>query len=80
MQVTIRQFVRSLQQALNEAGVQRSVQLGKGQCKDFEEYKKTTGFIAGLDAAGSLADQMLRQLEEKDRDDDLPPMAEGQGQ
>lgn len=74
MQVTLKQFVRNFQQACAQAGVERSIQLGKGQCKDLEEYKRSVGFIAGIDAASSLADQMLRQIEEADAGGDLPPM------
>lgn len=78
MQVTLKQFVKNFQIACEQAGINRSVQLGKGQCKDFEEYKRVTGFIAGLDAASQLADQMLRQLEEADEGENLPPMAGSQ--
>lgn len=77
MQVTIRQFVKDLQAGLNQLAVNRSIQLGKGQCKDHPEYMRAVGTIAGLDQAGGLADSMLRQLEEADRDADLPQMDDG---
>lgn len=79
MQVTIRQFVKDLQNGLNQAIVQKSVQLGKGQCADHAEYMRNVGIIAGYDGAATLADSMLRQLEEADRNEDLPPMT-GTGQ
>jgi len=82
MVLTLRQFVRDLQNALGQASGQRSLQLGKGSCKDFEEYKKITGMIAGLEAAGNIADQMLRQVEDAARESDgelpeMPPAGTG---
>lgn len=74
MQVTIRQFIKDFRQACGQHTIQRAIQLGKGQCKDFEEYKKHTGYIQGVEAAADLADQMLRQIEEAERDQDLPQM------
>ena len=75
MQVTLRQFVKDFQQGLQQAAFTEAAKLGKGQCKDFEEYKKITGIIAGYDRAGSLAAQMLESLEETDSDGDgLPEM------
>lgn len=79
MQVSIRQFVKDLQQGLNQAAMQKSLQLGKGQCKDHAEYMKSVGIIAGYDGAAQLADAMLRQMEEAERNEDLPPMT-GTGQ
>ena len=75
MQVTLRQFVKDFQQGLQQAAFNEAAKLGKGQCKDFEEYKKLTGIIAGYDRAGSLAAQMMESLEETDSDGDgLPEM------
>lgn len=76
MQVTLRVFVKELQQGLAQAAGQRSMQLGKGQCKDFEEYKKNVGYIAGLEAAIETADRMLRSLEDQAREgeNNLPEM------
>jgi len=73
----MRKFVKDLIQGLNQVGVNRAVQLGKGQCKDHAEYMKHVGFIAGLEQASALADNMLRQVEEADRDEDLPRMDGG---
>lgn len=77
MQVTLRQFVKDFRNACAQHGAQRSLQLGKGQCKDFEEYKKITGFIAGVEAAGDLANELLRQIEEADENESLPEMRTG---
>jgi hypothetical protein len=74
MQVTLRQFVKEFRQLVAQNVANNSMQLGKGQCKDMEEYKRKVGFNEGLEAAGSLADNMLRQLEEQDSQEDLPPM------
>jgi hypothetical protein len=76
MQVTIRQFVKDFKQACIQHSQQRALQLGKGQCKDIEEYKRHTGYIAGIEAAADLADQMLRQLEElvREKEDELEEM------
>lgn len=74
MQVTLRQFVKDLQDGLQRAAFNEAVKLGKGQCKDFEEYKKSTGIIAGYDRAGSLAGQMLQSLEDDSDGDGLPEM------
>ena len=76
MQVTLRRFVKDFRSVVAQNAVQKSVQLGKGQCKDMEEYKKNVGWIAGLEAAGELAEQMLRQMEEAtdDSGDGLPEM------
>ena len=74
MQVTIRQFVKDLSQGLGQASLAESVKLGKGQCKNHEEYKLHVGIIAGYDRAAVLADQMLRQVEETEHDESLPTM------
>lgn len=78
MQVSLRQFVEDFQQGLQRAAFAEAAKLGKGQCKDFEEYKKITGIIAGYDRAGSLAAEMLKATEAPDSDDgDLPEMGDG---
>jgi len=76
MQVTLRTFVKELQNALNQAAAQRSLQLGKGQIASMEEYKKSVGYIAGLEGAGQVADQMLRSIEDQVRESEgeLPEM------
>lgn len=71
MVVTLRQFVKDFQAAVAQTVGQSSLQLGKGQCKDFEEYKRKVGFIEGLNAAADLADQMMRRVEDADFDDGL---------
>lgn len=79
MQVTVRQFVKDFQQGLQQAAFNEAAKLGKGQCADFEEYKKATGIIVGYDRAGVLAAQMMKAMEEADGDDgdDLPEMSDG---
>jgi hypothetical protein len=75
MQVTLRQFVKEFRNLCNQNAGQKSIQLGKGQVADMEEYKRVVGWIAGMEAAGELADNMLRQLEEAaESDSDLPTM------
>lgn len=76
MQLTLRTFVKDLQTALNNASIEKSIQLGKGQCATIEDYKKTVGFIAGLGAAAQVAEEMLRKVEDiqRDGDNDLPEM------
>ena len=76
--MTIRQFVKQLQEALNQQAVNKSLQLGKGQCTSMEDYKKVVGYVSGLEAAGSLAESMIRQMEDAARgeDDKLPEMGE----
>ena len=76
MQVTIRQFVRDLQEGLKQAMLNESLKLGKGQCASLEEYKKATGIITGYERAAQLSEQMLRALEESDNDESLPTMEE----
>lgn len=78
MQVTLRQFVKNFKQIIANEGVNRSIQLGKGQAKDMEEYKRGVGRIEGMEIAASLADNMLRQLEEDEEGQDLPPMGDQQ--
>jgi len=82
MQLTLRTFVKDLQAALSNASVNKSLQLGKGQCATIEDYKKSVGFISGLDAASQLADQMLRGIEDtaRDGDNELPTMPQVQPQ
>lgn len=70
----IRQFVRDLQNALGQQSLNKSLQLGKGQCASMEQYKHTSGYIAGLDAAADIADKMLRAVEDAERQQNLPPM------
>ena len=74
MQVTLRQFVKDFRNLVGQQAANRALQLGKGQLKDMEEYKRVVGWIAGIEAAADLADQMLRQMEEAERDQDLPTM------
>lgn len=74
MQVTLRQFVKELRAVIGQNVMQNAVVMAKGQLKDMEEYKRKVGFNEGLEAAGTLADNMLRQLEERDDEGDLPPM------
>jgi hypothetical protein len=79
MEISIRQFVKELRNVVNQQVVSNSVQIGKGTCKDMEEYKRKVGFNEGLDAAASLAESMYRQLEDRDKDSDLPPMPPAPG-
>lgn len=63
MSLEIKRFVKAFDNAIQQGIGQRSFQLGKGQCKDMEEYKRKVGEIAGLEAAVGLARDMLRQME-----------------
>lgn len=72
--MNLRKFVKDLQATLGQAAAQRSLQLGKGQCKDMQEYKRAVGFIEGLNGAGDIAEQMLRAIEDHEREGDLPEM------
>lgn len=74
MQITLRQFVKEFRNMIGQNAASSSMQLGKGQCKDMEEYKRKVGFIEGLEASGQLAENMLRQIEEQDAQEDLPTM------
>lgn len=77
MQVTLRAFVKDLKQVIAQEAGGKSLQLGKGQCANMEEYKRSVGWIAGLNAAAELADKMMRQIEEMDDDDTkLPSLRE----
>lgn len=64
MQVTLRQFVRDMKAIVANHSAQKALQLGKGQCKDYAEYKWGVGYIAGMEAASEIAEQMIRQYEE----------------
>lgn len=76
MQLTLRRFVKDFRTALSNAAMNKSIQLGKGQCGSLEEYKKTVGYIAGLEAGGEIAEQMLRSIEDASSvaDNELPEM------
>lgn len=74
MQMTIRGFVRNFQELIQTQITRNSVQIGKGQCASFEEYKRKVGFNDGLNAANALADEMLKKMEESGDDKDLPTM------
>jgi len=76
MQMTLRQYVRELQGGLNQAIGANSLQLGKGQCANFEEYKTKVGFIKGLEAANEMANNFLRQIEDAahEAENSLPEM------
>lgn len=74
MQMTIRGFVRNFQELVEQQITRNSVQIGKGQCANFEEYKRKVGFNDGLHAANALADEMLKKMEESSDDKDLPTM------
>lgn len=67
--VTTRQFVKDLRNIIMQAVGNNSLQLGKGQCADFAEYKRKVGVIAGMEAASEMADQLLRKIEDQDDGD-----------
>jgi hypothetical protein len=71
-----RKFVREFQNQLSINANQKSAQLAKGQCATLEQYKQQVGYIAGLEAAGGLAESLLRQIEDAEREsgDSLPEM------
>ena len=79
MQVTVRQFVKEFRNLVAQNAGEKSMALGKGQAPSLEEYKRICGWIAGMEAAGQLADNMLRQLEERDSEGDLPNMPPAAG-
>lgn len=80
MQVTLRQFVKDFRNIVGQEAANKSLQLGKGQCKDHEEYKRIVGWIAGLEAGAEIADKMLRQMEEAQEEGHLPTMDPPQGE
>ena len=55
-----------LHNALKEEIQMRADALVRGSPKDYAEYQKLVGVISGL----SLAEQMLKDLLERDNDDD----------
>lgn len=63
MSLDVKRFVKAFDNAAQQAIGQKSLQLGKGQCKDMEEYKLRVGEIRGLEASIGLARDMLRQME-----------------
>lgn len=71
MSLEVKRFVKAFETVVQQATLQRSMQLGKGQCADFPEYKRKVGEIAGLEAAVGLARDMLRQMELAE-DEDFP--------
>jgi len=77
MQVTLRSFIKDFRTLIQQNVANNAIQMAKGQLKDMEEYKRKVGYNEGLEAAGSLADNMLRQLEEAQDQQDLPPMPDG---
>lgn len=77
MSIEIKRFVSALDQAIQQQMVNESIKLGKGQCKDHEEYKKITGRIQGMDASISVAREMLRKIEIDEDDVDKGKKRQG---
>ena len=68
MSIEVKRFVNAFENSIQQFCLQRSLKLGKGQCKDMEEYKLHVGEIRGLEAAVGLAKDMLRKMEIDDDD------------
>lgn len=77
MVMTIRQFVKNYRQLVEQQIASNSMVIGKGTCKDMEEYKRKVGFNDGLSAGAELATRMLTQMEEAEEGGDLPEMKGG---
>ncbi len=76
MQVTIREFVKNFKVLIDQQVASNSMSIASGSIPDMEKYHRRVGQNEGLKAAVGLADDMLRQLEDAERDQDLPEMTD----
>ena len=74
MQMTIRKFMNNFKQVVDQQKVNMALKLANGSTVNMEQYNRQVGRMEGLDQAVALFKDMVGQMEDAQRDDDLPEM------
>jgi hypothetical protein len=75
MQITLRDFIKNLEQGVNQTKVEQSLAIAKGSIPDMNAYNRACGRIQGMEAVVQMAKGMMEQLREMDdKEGDLPEM------
>lgn len=72
--MTLRQFVKNAEQIVAQQKANMAAKLQKGQIGSMEAYHRQVGQAEGMDLAVSVMKDMLGQIEDAERDQDLPEM------
>lgn len=72
--MTLRQFVKNAEQIVAQQKGNMAIKLQKGQTPNMESYHRQVGQAEGMDIAIAALKDMLGQLEDAERDSDLPTM------
>ena len=74
MQMTLNQFVRELNNLVQQAKLDRSLSIAKGAIPDMETYHRQCGRIEGMEQAVAMARDMVNTLRDREDAGDLPEM------
>ena len=72
--LSIRAFVRNAEQVVAQTKVNMALKLQKGATQTMEQYNREVGRAEGMDQTIGLLKDMLGQIEEAERQQDLPEM------
>lgn len=72
--ITLRGFVKAAEQAVNQTKGNMAMKLARGSCGSMEQYNRECGRMEGMDQAVGLLKDMLGQIEDAERNADLPEM------
>lgn len=72
--LSLRAFVRNAESVVNQTKVNMALKMQKGQLTSLESYHREVGRAEGMDQCIALMKDMLGQLEEAERNQDLPEM------
>lgn len=72
--LTIRSFVKQAEQAVQQTKGNMALKLARGSVGTMENYNREVGRIEGMDQCIGLLKDMMEQLEEAQRQQDLPEM------
>lgn len=72
--MTIRGFVKAAEVTVEKAKANMATKLARGSCPNMEQYNRECGRMEGMEQAVVLLKDMLGQLEEAERNADLPEM------
>lgn len=72
--ITLRGFVKGAEQAVHQQKVNMALKLARGSCANMEAYNREVGRMEGMDQAIGLLKDMLGQIEDAERNQDLPEM------
>lgn len=72
--ITLRAFVKGADQAVQQQKGNMAMKLARGSCASMEAYNREVGRIEGMEQAVGLLKDMLGQIEDAERNADLPEM------